>query len=103
MTRFGDLNELKTEVVEWADQIAPNRKPQDTVCKLVSEASELLDAVLNKNKEEVAGEIGDVIILLADLGDMYGIDIINAGLSKMVVNRARKWTTEDGILRRVRE
>ena len=102
MTRFGDLHELKVEVVEWANQIAPSRKPMDTVIKLVDEASELLDAVHNKSKDEIAGEIGDVMILLADLGDMYGIDIINAGLSKMVVNRAREWTTEDGVLRRVR-
>lgn len=103
MTRFGDMHELKCEVAEWANQIAPDRKPQDTVVKLVSETSELLDAILNKEAEDVRQEIGDVLILLTDIGDMYGIDIVNAALRKMEVNRARKWVNENGVMRRVRE
>lgn len=101
--KFGDIYDLKNEVVGWANEIAPDRNPQDTVIKGVSEMSELLDAVVNKGINDVRGELGDVLILLVDLGHMYDIDIINAALEKMEINRARKWTTEDGVLRRVRE
>lgn len=96
------LKALTSEVVEWADQIAPSRRPRDAVIKAVSEMSELLDAVLNKDPKSVEEELGDVMILMVDIGNMYGINIIDAGLKKMVINRGRKWKTEDGVMRRER-
>lgn len=96
------LSELTRQVVEWADQINPQRKPQDTVIKTVSETSELLDAVINKDAAAVEEELGDLVILLADIGNMYGINIIDAGFKKMNINRNRKWRIEDGVIRRIR-
>lgn len=96
------VNTLTDEVVEWADQIAPHRQPKDTVVKLVSETSELLDAVLNKSPIDVEEEVGDMMILLVDICKMYGIDPVFAAQKKMAVNRNRKWTTKDGVMRRIR-
>lgn len=95
------LDQLQALVTIWANGVAPNRQPKDTVVKLVSETSELLDAVLNKNPDEVRQELGDMIILLVDLAKMYNINIVNAGFDKMEVNRQRVWhADENGTLRR---
>jgi NTP pyrophosphatase (non-canonical NTP hydrolase) len=92
------LFELQNDVVWWADSIAPNRSPKDAVVKLVSEASELLDAVLNRGNVE--SELGDCLILLLDLANMYNIDLIEAGRIKMEINKRRSWRSEDGVIRR---
>ena len=99
---MASLKALTIEVVDWADQIAPNRQSKDAVVKAVSEMAELLDAVLNKDPNAVKEELGDMMILMVDLGNMYGVNIIDAGFQKMAINRARKWTAEDGVMRRVR-
>lgn len=92
------LQELQDEVVIWADSISPTRRPKDAVVKVVSEASELLDAVLNGG--DVESELGDCIILLLDLAKMYHIDLIAAGERKMLVNRQRHWRNDHGVIRR---
>lgn len=97
------LKDITKEVVEWADQIAPARQPKDAVVKMVSETSELLDAVLNKDPRAVREEIGDVMILLVDLANMYNINPVHAAEDKMGVNRQRKWEMRDGVMRRIRE
>lgn len=97
------LYDITKEVVGWADQIAPARAPKDTVVKMVSETSELLDAVLNKDPRAVREEIGDVMILLVDLANMYNINPIYAAEDKMNVNRKRKWEMRDGVMRRIHE
>lgn len=92
------LRDLQSEVVVWADSISPARRPKDAVVKMVSETSELLDAVLNDG--DVESELGDCIILLLDLAKMYNVDLIRAGAKKMMINRRRKWRSEDGVIRR---
>lgn len=96
------IKAITDEVVEWANQIAPSRQPKDAAVKAVSEMAELLDAVLNKGPESVEEELGDVLILMVDIGNMYGINIIDAAFEKMKVNRSRKWTQQDGVMRRIR-
>lgn len=98
-----ELKMLTYVVTKWANQIAPNRMPKDTVVKIVSETSELLDAVLNKDPTAVRDEIGDLMILIVDIAQMHGIDPVAAGLDKMEVNQTRKWAIKDGVMRRIRE
>ena len=89
-------------VTNWANTIAPDREAKDAVVKMVEETSELLDAVLNKDRDAVEEELGDCMILLADIADMYGIDLISAGYRKMAVNAKRTWTNNNGVIRRER-
>lgn len=96
-----DLSPLQHAVVDWANTISPNRSPKDAVVKLVSEASELLDAVLNNG--DVKGELADCLILLVDLADMHGINLVRAGWDKHDINRKRKWISENGVIRRVKD
>jgi len=98
------LKELTEEVVGWADGLAPNRRPENTVVKMVEETSELLDAIVNqKGKEAVASELADCLILLVDLGDMYGINVVRAAQNKMCLNRERDWKADGGVIRRIKE
>lgn len=98
---IGTLKELQEDVVNWADSISPARRPENTMVKLNGEASELLDAIVNRlGQEAVESELGDCIILLLDLAKMYNIDLIAAGERKMVINRRRSWRSEDGVIRR---
>lgn len=92
------MDDLKRCVLNWANSISPNRQPKDAVVKLVSEASELLDAVLNGG--DVEGELGDCIILLLDLADMHDIDLTEAGFKKMRINLERRWYSDKGVIRR---
>lgn len=94
------IHTLTRTVVDWADGIAPDRQPIDAAIKMVEEVSELLDAVANKGKDEVAGEIGDVMILMVDIASMYGFDPIAAAELKMQVNKTREYKVEDGVMRR---
>lgn len=95
------LTRLTTEVVGWADNIAPDRRPIDAAIKAVAEVAELLDAVANKSAHEVSKEIGDVMILLLDIANMYDIDPVNAGQYKMGINKSRKYyADEKGVMRR---
>lgn len=95
-----DIESLQRSVLDWADQISPGRSPKDAVVKLVSETSELLDAVLNGG--DVEGELGDCVILLLDLCKMYNINLVKAGHKKMRINVKRKWYSDDGVIRRVK-
>lgn len=95
-----NIDLLQRNIVDWADGISSLRRPTDAVVKLVGEASELLDAVVNN--KDVEGEIGDCLILLLDLADMYGIDPVKAGFRKMEINRARKWVADGTVIRRER-
>lgn len=96
------LSDLTRQILLWINSVAPGRKPQDTVCKMVSETSELLDAVMNKGDAEVKGELADCMICLLDLADAYNVDIIKAAFEKLEINRQRKWEMKDGVLRRIR-
>lgn len=92
---------LQSAVVEWADSISPLRQPKDAVVKLVSEASELLDAVLN-DPSGVDGELADVFILLLDLANMHKVDLVEATWTKLRINQNREWVEVDGVIRRIK-
>ena len=98
---MNDLDRAQERVIKWITPIAPDRKPVNAVVKLVEEASELLDAVLNKSPAEVAGELADVQILLLDLAHLHGINILEALHDKMNKNETeRKWASHNGVLTR---
>lgn len=95
------LKELQADVVTWADSISPTRRPENTMVKFNSEASELLDAIVNRlGQDAVESELGDCLILLLDLANMYNVDLVAAGERKMVINRQRHWRSVDGVIRR---
>lgn len=96
------LSDLQFDIVAWADSISPTRTPANTVVKLVQETGELLDAIINGG--DVETEVGDITILLLDICHMHGINLVHAAENKMVINRnKRKWVSDNGVIRRVKE
>lgn len=93
-----DIDILQRDIVVWADSIAPERMPENTIVKLVSETSELLDAIMNEG--DVETELADCFILLLDLADMFGVSLVKAADEKMAINRERKWQNVNGVMRR---
>lgn len=104
MTERMNIDALSDDILDWADRISPGRMPANTVVKLVSESSELLDAIINNgSREEVESELGDCVILLLDLASMFGLDLVEAGHKKMGINRSRKWAADGHVIRRIKE
>lgn len=81
-TTIKDLQDL---VVHWANEVFPDRKPHETLAKLV------LEEIPELAKTPTEDEFADVMILVLDLGYLYGIDLEKAVINKMRVNRARSW------------
>jgi len=53
----------------------------------------LADARLERDGR-FADELADVVVVLLQVAEGYGLDLLGAVDSKMVVNRARKWKTD---------
>jgi NTP pyrophosphatase (non-canonical NTP hydrolase) len=87
------LDYLQHEVVSWASQQFPNRSVETVTRKLVyGEIAELTIALGSGDREEIAGELADNLILLLDLAHQLKIDIASEIMKKMRVNRSRIWS-----------
>ena len=85
--------------VESKGWYKPNSKkkqsPKNLAISLVLEASEVLehfqwvDSV--KDKDELAGELADVALYLLQLASITGVDLEQAILNKLAVNKDREW------------
>lgn len=90
-----DIREITKDIVDWADEVFPERTPEGTVDKLVEELKELIENPMD------GWEMADVLILIFDLCDMWGFDPAKLVKNKMRVNRKREWTLEGGKFRHV--
>ena len=93
---MSEVAQLTQEVVQWANSVFPNRKPQSALLKLFEETGELV-----KDPSD-AGEYADIFIMLLDLADMHGVNVVKAIRDKLALNRQRTWiTTATGTLQHV--
>lgn len=95
------IESMTDEVVEWVDELLPNRSPFDTAIKLVEESSELLHALHHKG--DVKQELADCFILLLDIAFLECVDLQKAFEMKMMVNRGRFWIAKQGTLQHIEE
>jgi len=84
-----NLQDMKTEVVQWVGPLLPERHPMDTGIKMMEELGELLHAI--NVGEGVGPEAADVLILLVDIAHLTGIDLEAEFEKKMAINRTRTW------------
>jgi NTP pyrophosphatase (non-canonical NTP hydrolase) len=82
---------LQAEIAEWADGLNPNRTPLSTIAKLLEELGE----VIASEKMNDPLELADIFILALDLAHLQKVDITEAVVRKMEINRARTWTISD--------
>ena len=80
----------------WYDEHSKKpQTPKNLAISLVLEASEVLehfqwvDGV--RNKEALAGELADVGLYLLQIASITGIDLEQAILDKLAVNKDREW------------
>lgn len=91
-----DLRSIRDGIVEWCDQVHPDRTTDQMTKKLLEEFNEFAERPLD------AWEMADILIILIDLCDHLGFDIAKIVHHKMQINRKRNWNlSEQGILNHV--
>jgi 8-oxo-dGTP diphosphatase len=86
-----------------ADSKRP-QTPRNLAISLALEAAEILEHFQwrdeIKDKEELASELADVTLYLLELASVTGIDLEQAMLDKLDVNRTREWDVEESNVER---
>ena len=92
-----DLRDITKNIVEWCNEVYPERNHELILKKLEEEFQELRDKPLD------AWEMADIMIILFDLCDELGFDVAKIVDKKMQINKARRWqVTDQGILKHVK-
>ncbi|MFT5193308.1 MAG: NTP pyrophosphatase (non-canonical NTP hydrolase) [Cellvibrionaceae bacterium] len=97
-----ELKELENRMnafVESKGWYKPDSKKQQTpknlAISLVLEAGEVLEHFQwvqeVKDKKELAGELADVALYLLQIASVTGIDLEQAILNKLIINKDREW------------
>ena len=97
-----ELTQRMHELVESKGWYAADSKrpqtPRNLAVSLSIEAAEILEHFQFtedfKDKEELASELADVTLYLLQLASVTGIDLEQAVLKKLEVNRSREWDDE---------
>lgn len=80
-----DVDALAQEIREWADSVFPDRTDASMWLKVYSEAAE----TIRSNGDPL--EVADLFILLLDYANRKNINLTNAIMTKMAINRRRQW------------
>lgn len=96
---YGDISIIQHEVGSWADEVHPNRTPEEALRKLLEhEIPEIIA------KPDDPKEYADAVILILDIGYLRGFDVLTAVMNKMEINRRRAWKIgSDGLLQHTEE
>src|SRR5690606_23293127 len=91
---------LQSLVVDWANEVFPNRTITNALTKLVMH--EIPEYLV---KQDDPLELADINILLLDIANLAGIDLEQATREKMAINRQRQWAIDDrtGLMSHVKE
>jgi predicted house-cleaning noncanonical NTP pyrophosphatase (MazG superfamily) len=95
------IAELQKEIAEWADKVFPNRTAHGSLSKLVLE--EIPEFITSGMEDPL--EYADLVIMILDIAHLKGINVGQAVIQKMAINRSRTWTLDDatGFLKHVEE
>ncbi len=99
MTTIKELTQQMHELVKSKGWYAADSKrpqtPRNLAVSLSIEAAEILEHFQFgeeiKNKEELGSELADVTLYLLQLASVSGIDLEEAVLKKIEVNKERTW------------
>lgn len=80
------IEELQKLISEWADEVFPDRTVRGSLAKLMTE--ELPELCTDLTDPD---EYADVVIMVLDLAHQMGINVQEAVLRKMEINRTRVW------------
>jgi NTP pyrophosphatase (non-canonical NTP hydrolase) len=97
MKMFTDINDITDDIQEWLREVHPDRTPDQVWSKLMEELDEL------QQRPTDLYEWADVLILIFDLCEMYGLDVAKGIHWKMKINRERHWELVDGKLQHTKK
>ena len=98
-----ELTEMMHELVKskgWYEKDSKRpQTPRNLAISLSLEAAEILEHFQfreePKDKEEFASELADVTLYLLQLASVSGIDLEQAVLKKIEINKTRQWDVEE--------
>lgn len=95
------MTTTQREICDWAAETFPDAEMGDVTSKMYDEMIELYQDVTCRHDEGVGAEIADVVIMLYQIADRCGVDLEQAVINKMAVNKARTWGKADdrGVVR----
>lgn len=82
-------SQFQEEVSTWAAETFPHQTPQSKIAHLRKEIEELAEA------PDDGEEMADCFILLLNLAEMAGVNLMAEAQRKMGINRNRKWDEPD--------
>lgn len=100
---ISDLTKQMHELVKskgWYEQGSKRpQTPRNLAISLSLEAAEILEhfqfSEEPKDEVELAGELADVTLYLLQLASVSGIDLEEAVLKKIEINKTRRWDGEE--------
>jgi len=89
----------------WYDEDSKRpQTPRNLAISLALEAAEILEHFQwreeVKDKEELSSELADVALYLLELASVTGIDLEEAILKKLKMNKTREWDVEESNVER---
>lgn len=93
-----EFEQLKRKVLDWADakDLLHQENALKQWSKTLEETKEILDAMLDNDREEIMDGIGDAVVTLIILADQNGMDIVNCLEKAYDVIKNRKGKTVNG-------
>lgn len=89
-----NIIELEAERFEWSLKMFPQATAESSLKKLIGEAEECLEAITEKDFDNLKLEYADCLMCLFDSAGRQGIsveEIFEAFSVKLHINKKRKW------------
>ena len=89
-----DYNQLEALVIEWADNkgILKNGTPLAQSKKTMEECQELIDAIQDDNRDEIADALGDILVTIIIQAKMQNMSLLECleGAYNVIAKRTGK-------------
>ena len=89
-----DYNQLEALVIEWADNkgILKNGTPLAQSKKTMEECQELVDAIQDDNRDEIADALGDILVTIIIQAKMQNMSLVECleGAYNVITKRTGK-------------
>ena len=89
-----DYNQLEALVIQWADEkgILAKATPARQACKTMEECEELIDAIEDDNREEIADALGDILVTIIIQAKMQNMSLVECleGAYNIIAKRTGK-------------
>lgn len=71
--------EVEIKIIQWAEarKIIPNSTPSTQLLKMFSEAGELADATIKKDRDAIIDGVGDVMVCLINYCALQDINLVD--------------------------